>query len=638
MQKLMLFFYDSATLGRRAAKAFFRALCDGVLTQIDSKSSGVFALQMLVVAASSNMNRSEREWASLWDALSGLFIKCCVHPNPNVACSAVDALRQIVAHFSETEEVDEKNQERALAPFVVAIADHESDTVRDFAVTALKSFISNNGWGKKLKSGWIPVLQSLRFAAEFNSSKSEGFSTLQLVFEKHHDVISNHFDLFVNALIAFQRTCGKESEEIAMKVTEITSQILLDVTVEEINDISEGDQLTLNGISYDSSFVEQRMISRTTQPLPSIAQNYLIQYMPLLTSLAASALSTYSNVSSFAIETIQKHIQTLPSQLQPIVFYRTIYRCFTPDIIQANTSTLESILTYSTTLPLTTILPVVSYCFNMLLNHLPSQSPCLHFLKTILQHPDFSTIHKQFLTLQIHYFEIALSSIRLDPPHNFTSQPRPKPSTTTPCHKCHTPHVTYLMKRCPGCLQEYYCTNCSDSHIIECIHTWKEWSLFHIAAPNVTYCGLTNYLTMLYTDVISSLLLDSITSLYANLKTNLATHTEALLDCFETVSKIMFRYRVALMPSAPELVTTELKEEFTSIASAIITGFTQTETKNIVLDALDVVTTLDDTNFLMICSTVIPQLIETILVDDVEVRKLVTKLFVRIFKLHPIML
>ena len=50
---------------------------------------------MLIIAATSNKQRSEAHLAPLWDSFGSLFRKVCLHPHPNIALSALDCLRKL---------------------------------------------------------------------------------------------------------------------------------------------------------------------------------------------------------------------------------------------------------------------------------------------------------------------------------------------------------------------------------------------------------------------------------------------------------------------------------------------------------------------------------------------------------------
>ncbi|EDR28766.1 guanyl-nucleotide exchange factor, putative [Entamoeba dispar SAW760] len=619
-------FYESGSLGHRAAKAFFRSLCEIILEQIDQRSPGLFAFQALVVAASSNKQRSENHWAPFWDSLNSLFKKCCMHPNDIVSMGAIDCLRQLITMFGDMKEESCQNQERALEPFVRVIADHPKIPVKELVMECLKRLIGNVNWVNNIKSGWKVLIQCVRFAAEYEETKLNGFELLKYFYQYHKEELMKEYVLFVNSLIAYQKNGTGNGEEYNSSIIKIVSE-----TLEDSFDIPLRTEL-IKRVNEEKE-QETHLKPMYVEELTRSTEQYLLKYLPLYTSLAASGTGKYPSIAEYAITTMKNLLLKMPIELRDIIFYRSLYRCLNTDLPSNSPKVLNVLYDCCLELPLNLIIPVLYFAFNNMLNHEKVWDQTLNFLKKFILHEKFDEVYDQYLQIQSTYFDSVVNAIKGITSASITKTQRPKPGKRCECCKCHKDGITAFMLRCPGCLQMYYCEGCNENeHTLQCIRKWKSWKITELGLTSVSCKGLNQYIT-----IIKGLKDDAkMLKQYEQQRKALFTAIEQLpleiiTEYYENIMTITFDSHITTVDQLHDLDIQYLIEEINKMIKYYNeNGFTMCNSKQLIIHSLEQIMVLSDKHFLEIIKGVQSELVQLIASDDSDVRKCIIKIIQRI--------
>ena len=486
-------FTESGALGHRAVKAFFRAACEAVVDELDDGSPGVFDFQYVVVAASANAGRGAEAWASLWDSLGDLFHKAAMHPVASVAVGALDTLRQVVA--MQGDEAGTDNMRRALQPYVRAVADHPSEAVKRYALTCVKQLVTSGGTAGRLGTGWVSVLEFLRFAAdvaaggEAPSVAEDGFAVLSYAYAEHREAVLGNFDLFVRALLAFQRTAG--AEHVLFRVVEIDLSVLRTVSLPVAGDA------TPMAVAAPALRDGPRRVERFVGTLSAGAHRYLLRYLPLFTSLASAVSGDFQAIAVDALDQLTGFLLPLPDDLRHSLFLHSVLRCFSPDLPSATFTVLPLLFKATLRFPIGYAEPVIAFAFSVLLNTEKFHEHAAVFLASVAGRDDFAGVRDAFMRGQRAFFAGAVDAVR------GVSAERPVDGravrgVSATCGKCGKAGVAALMARCPGCLREHFCAECAaNEHCDACVRTWWEWRIAPAGHAGVAVKGLGLYLQAL---------------------------------------------------------------------------------------------------------------------------------------------
>ncbi|SCU89569.1 LAME_0E04324g1_1 [Lachancea meyersii CBS 8951] len=186
-------FTNSSNLTGSAIVDFIKALTEVSFDEIDSShnaaSPRMFSLQKMVDVSYYNMNRIRVEWTPIWAVMGEAFNKIVTNSNLAVVFFAVDSLRQLSMRFLDIEELTGfEFQLDFLKPFRYATYHTTNPDVQEMCIECFKNFILTKS--SKIKSGWKPILESLKFTAK-SSHETIVMKTHQLV---ANDIVKNHFE------------------------------------------------------------------------------------------------------------------------------------------------------------------------------------------------------------------------------------------------------------------------------------------------------------------------------------------------------------------------------------------------------------------------------------------------------------
>ncbi|ELP88197.1 guanyl-nucleotide exchange factor, putative [Entamoeba invadens IP1] len=627
-------FCASGNLGHRGAKNFFSALCQIVLEQIDQRTPGLFAFQILVVVATSNKERDEVHWAPFWDSLSSLFRKCCMHPNELVAMGAVDCLKQLVSLFSTVKEENCENQKRALEPFVYVLADHQDERVKELVLAGIQMLVNNSNWISNMKSGWRILFECVRISAEEEKIRMCGFELLKKFYNEHIEEVNKEFTVFVNSLISFQKNGNASGEEYNREIVRMSGEIL-----KGADEYIEGSEM--ESIENIQDVAETHMTPMYLQNLPKNAEVYLIKYLPLFTSLAASATGKYESVAEYAIKVITQELLQLSPELTEIVFYRSLYRCCVPEFPHENQRVLGCVYSACLQLPIKLTLPVVSFAFNVLLNHEKAWEETANFLKEFIVHKDFNEVANLYLDQEALYFKRVVEAIKGISSSTVGKNQRVKPNNVIPCEKCGAKNVVYFMYRCAGCFQHYYCEKCCvNAHTLECIRHWKKWRIIQNGLSTIASKGLIQYISAVEDLPITERMLKQLESLQDNLfDTMEKLPLESIAENYEIVVKAIVTKHVDGLEILHDISLDYLKKVFTKrIQYYSANSFMRCNSKELLLYVLDQFVKVENKDFLEMVQFAHSSILKLIASDDLDVRMKVIDILSKTAQLVPIKL
>lgn len=119
-----------------AIREFVRALCQISLEELSNPTHPrMFSLQKIVEISYYNMGRIRLQWSRIWEVLGEHFNKVGCHSNEDVACFAVDSLRQLSVKFLERGELPNfRFQKDFMRPFEYIMKRNHSPLIRDMVV------------------------------------------------------------------------------------------------------------------------------------------------------------------------------------------------------------------------------------------------------------------------------------------------------------------------------------------------------------------------------------------------------------------------------------------------------------------------------------------------------------------------
>ncbi|OQV16896.1 Brefeldin A-inhibited guanine nucleotide-exchange protein 2 [Hypsibius exemplaris] len=173
-------FTTSIILDGDAIVHFVRALCQVSMEELMSPSHPrMFSLQKIVEISYYNMDRIRLQWSRIWQVLGEHFNQVGCKHNEEIACFAIDSLRQLSMKFLEKGE-----------PTVPVI--------RDMIVHCVTQMVSSKPGN--IKSGWKNIFSVLHHAAADHDS-----DLVELSFSTTTKIITQYFNLyFTNIIESFQ--------------------------------------------------------------------------------------------------------------------------------------------------------------------------------------------------------------------------------------------------------------------------------------------------------------------------------------------------------------------------------------------------------------------------------------------------
>lgn len=203
---------------------FVRALCLISHDELHSAHPRMYSLAKLVDVAYYNMERVRVEWAHMWAVMGEHFNKVGCLANTDVACFAVDSLRQLSMKFLEKGELANYSfQKDFLRPFEFIMSRNKAATIRDMVVRCVAQMVQAKS--SNIRSGWKNIFFVFSLAASDSDQSivDLAFSTTTHIFDdcfsKQHDnrviVISSSFIDAVNCMAEF--ACNAYFPEISME-------------------------------------------------------------------------------------------------------------------------------------------------------------------------------------------------------------------------------------------------------------------------------------------------------------------------------------------------------------------------------------------------------------------------------------
>ncbi|CCH62392.1 hypothetical protein TBLA_0H01040 [Henningerozyma blattae CBS 6284] len=202
-------FTKSSELSGGAIVDFIRTLTEVALEEIGSSQNTstprIFSLQKMIDVCYFNMDRIRVEWTPIWAVMGETFKSIGTNTNPSVVFFALDSLRQLSMRFLDIEEFNGfEFQNDFLKPFCYIVEKNKNKDVQEWIIECFQNFILIKA--HKIKSGWIPILQSLQICTT-STAKSVVEKTYKLienvVLRQHFGDIIIHDDAFIELLKVF---------------------------------------------------------------------------------------------------------------------------------------------------------------------------------------------------------------------------------------------------------------------------------------------------------------------------------------------------------------------------------------------------------------------------------------------------
>lgn len=225
-------FTNSSALSGSAIIDFIKALTEVSLEEIDSSQNAttprMFSLQKMVDVCYYNMDRIRLEWTPLWNVMGEAFNKIGTESNLAVVFFAIDSLRQLSIRFLDIEELSGfEFQLDFLKPFEHIVENTKDIDVQEMCIECFHNFILTKSG--KIKSGWKPILKSLKFTAQSPNEKIVT-RTYELVSQ---DIVKDHFydvlaidDSFVDLVLVLKEiTKNQKHQKLALHSLETLRKI-----------------------------------------------------------------------------------------------------------------------------------------------------------------------------------------------------------------------------------------------------------------------------------------------------------------------------------------------------------------------------------------------------------------------------
>jgi brefeldin A-inhibited guanine nucleotide-exchange protein len=147
----------------------------------------MFSLQKIVEISYYNMGRIRLQWSRIWSILGEHFNRVGCSNNEEIACFAIDSLRQLSMKFIEKGEfANFRFQKDFLRPFEHIMKNNKSIAIRDMVITCISQMVASQS--SNIRSGWKNIFSVFLLAA---SETDE--SIVDLAFQSTSQIINVHY-------------------------------------------------------------------------------------------------------------------------------------------------------------------------------------------------------------------------------------------------------------------------------------------------------------------------------------------------------------------------------------------------------------------------------------------------------------
>ncbi|ELP84451.1 HEAT repeat containing protein, partial [Entamoeba invadens IP1] len=635
-------FSESNVLGTPSTIHLFQALSQVVLEQIDRKCPATFVFQILVVAATSNKDRAEDVWETIWKSLSPLFKKCCLHPDEDVSMGAVDCLRQIVSLFITKKEENSKNQRSSFEPFLWTVSDHENEKVKEFALTCIQNMSSLPCFVENMKSGWTTLFECLRFSVEFNMTRKTGFEILKKVFWANWTEIERNFVVVTNTIEEFRKVMEGSEENREGYLKEISRMLgeILTRKLQKSLSTREVPSAVQRATKSEEERVEKKtgLIPMKVTSLEDTSLLYMTDMITVYNCIVLCITSKYHTVAEDALFILRTHLLSLPKNLLDVVFFKTLYCCFSPELPDKMTKIMRLLYQVTLELPFHLVPPVVSFGYNVLLNSEVCWESTKVFFSILVKDEKFREISEMYYLEQEKYFKCVVDSLRGISSSVFHEDICEHKPNIVSCEVCHREFIRHFMAQC-GCGEHVYCEEHKvNEHSKECVKRWKKWRIEQSGMSTISCRGLVEYFDVISLMDVNATVLKQLGNLWKSLFETLEKlPMKTVAKSYEKVVFAIFKTHIAALKSYEDIAFTFLKESANQIFSFYSTnGFVLCNSKPIILYVLEQLSSLEGDTFLKVINAVFDTLVVLISSDDLDVRKGVVGIIKKIHFLNPI--
>jgi hypothetical protein len=149
-----------------------------------------------------NINREQFSWAKIWGVVGAFLHEVSMLRGPDLACMAVEVLRQTAARFLKNPELRELHfQEHFMRLFPDIFEGHANSRVKCYVLECIQRLLAD--LAPNFRSGWGVVFNLLTIAAFGSDTEDLAFSILKQIIDRNLGILHSLFPALLQTIAPF---------------------------------------------------------------------------------------------------------------------------------------------------------------------------------------------------------------------------------------------------------------------------------------------------------------------------------------------------------------------------------------------------------------------------------------------------